>query len=81
MTVELYSKEHCVQCTQSKKTLDKLGVEYRITDLMADETALSFVTETLGYRAAPVVVVRDEDGNIADSWAGFNPEKLQSLAD
>ena len=79
MTVELYSKPMCVQCNQSKKTLDKLGVNYTVADVTEDEKAYEFVTATLGYKAAPVLVVKDSDGNVVDSWSGFQPEKLEAL--
>lgn len=80
MTVELYSKPACVQCTQSKKTLEKLGVEFIESNVVSDEAAYDFVTKTLGYKAAPVLVVKDADGNVVEHWSGFEPEKLNKLA-
>lgn len=80
MTVELYSKPACVQCTQSKKTLEKLGVEFVESNVVSDEAAYDFVTKTLGYSAAPVLVVKDNDGNVIEHWSGFEPEKLNKLA-
>lgn len=80
MTVELYSKPACVQCTQSKKTLEKLGVEFVESNVVSDEAAYEFVTKTLGYSAAPVLVVKDNDGNVIEHWSGFEPEKLNKLA-
>lgn len=79
MTVELYSKPNCVQCTQSKKLLDKLGVAYTTLDVMEDETAYNFVVNELGYKAAPVLVVRDSKGNVVNSWSGFQPDNLNTL--
>lgn len=80
MTVELYSKPSCVQCVQSKKTLEKLGVSYIESNVVSDEAAYEFVTKTLGYSAAPVLVVKDNDGNVIEHWSGFEPEKLSKLA-
>lgn len=80
MTVELYSKPSCVQCVQSKKTLEKLGVNYIESNVVSDEAAYEFVTKTLGYSAAPVLVVKDNDGNVIEHWSGFEPEKLNKLA-
>lgn len=80
MTIELYSKPACIQCNQSKKTLDKLGLDYIITDVTEDESAYEFVL-SMGFRAAPVLVIKDSDGNILDKWSGFNPEKLNALSD
>ena len=79
MTVEVYSKPNCVQCTQTKKTLDKNGVDYVTIDVTEDEKAFKFVTEDLGHRAAPVVVVKDNSGKVLKSWAGFQPERLSEL--
>lgn len=80
MNVEVYSKPQCVQCTHSKTRLQKAGVEYTEIDIMEDESAFQFVTETLKFRSAPVIVVKDSNGEIVDSWAGFNPEKIDSIS-
>jgi len=80
MTIELYSKPACVQCNQTKKTLDRMSAEYSVTDVTEDPTAYDFVTKTLGYMAAPVVVIKDAAGAVISSWSGFQPEKLQELA-
>jgi glutaredoxin-like protein NrdH len=80
MTIEVYSKPNCVQCTQTKKTMDKLSLEYKVVDLMEDADAFKYVTEQLGHRAAPVVVIKDNNGKLVDSWAGFRPEKIEELS-
>ena len=80
MTVEVYSKTSCIQCTQSKKKLEQLGVEYVETDIFENPEAYKFVTETLKFRAAPVIVVKNADGTISDAWSGFNPEKIEAVA-
>lgn len=80
MTIELYSKPMCVQCNQSKKTLDKLGLNYVVSDVTEDEKAYEFVTQELGYSAAPVLVIKNESGDVVSSWSGFQPEKLEALA-
>lgn len=80
MTIELYSKPMCVQCNQSKKTLDKLGLNYVVADVTEDEKAYEFVTQELGYSAAPVLVIKNDSGDVVSSWSGFQPEKLEALA-
>ena len=80
MTVEVYSKPSCIQCTQSKKRLEQLGVEYSETDIFENPEAYKFVTETLKFRAAPVIVIRNSEGEVVDSWSGFNPEKIATVA-
>lgn len=73
MTIAVYSKPSCVQCTATYRALDKLGIEYEIFDVSADEKALQTVKE-LGYMQAPVVIAGD------DHWSGFRPDKIAALA-
>lgn len=72
--IAVYSKPSCVQCTQTYRKLDKLGLEYTVIDITEDPDAYEYVTGTLGYSAAPVVVT--ETGH----WYGFDPDKLAALA-
>lgn len=72
MTVTVYSKPACVQCTQSKKKLDQLGVVYNVIDVTEDAQALEYV-KSLGYMAAPVIVAGEQH------WAGFQPDKITAL--
>jgi glutaredoxin-like protein NrdH len=72
MTVTVYSKPACVQCTQSKKKLDQLGVVYNVIDVTEDANALEYV-KSLGYMAAPVIVAGEQH------WAGFQPDKIKAL--
>jgi glutaredoxin-like protein NrdH len=80
MTVEVYSKPSCIQCTQSKKRLEQLGIEYVETDIFENPDAYKFVTETLKFKAAPVIVIKNPDGTVAEAWSGFNPEKIAAIA-
>ena len=73
MSIIVYSKPACVQCTATTRALDAKGIEYDVVDLTQDDSALSHVTE-LGYRQAPVVVA----GN--DHWSGFRPDMINQLA-
>jgi glutaredoxin-like protein NrdH len=57
----------------TKKMLDKIGVEYDTVDITQDEIALEKILE-MGFKSAPVVITD------TDSWAGFNPDKINSLA-
>lgn len=79
MPIEVYGKPSCVQCTATSLKLGRLDLEYSYTDVSTDESALEF-TKSLGFMQAPVVVVRSADGGIADTWSGFNPDKLNALA-
>lgn len=73
MTVTVYSKPSCVQCTRTYKVLDKKGIAYTSVDIMQDAEALERI-KTLGYQQAPVVVTD------IDHWSGFRPDKIDELA-
>lgn len=89
--VTVYTLPNCVQCNQTKKQLDKLGIPYDTVDLTENEEAYRFVTETLGYKSAPVVIVtgnvekKDHEGDmlqlnqIINHWNGFQPEQINDL--
>lgn len=71
--VIVYTKSNCVQCRQTKSFLERAGIEFDLIDLEQDAEALNKV-KSLGFSSAPVVEI--EGGN---SWAGFNPIKLNEL--
>ncbi|WP_373866149.1 glutaredoxin-like protein NrdH [Cryobacterium levicorallinum] len=73
--VTVYSKPACIQCTMTDRPLDKAGVIYRTVDVTENAVALEYVTEDLGYSAAPIVVVDDHN-----HWAGFRPDLISALA-
>jgi glutaredoxin-like protein NrdH len=69
----VYTKPSCVQCDMTKKMLDKIGVDYNTVDITEDSAAMEMVLG-MGFKSAPVVITD------TDSWAGFNPDKINSLA-
>lgn len=71
-TITVYTKPACVQCRQTKKALDRKGVQYNTVDVSEDAQALEYV-KSLGFMSAPVVVTTD------DSWAGYRPERIDAL--
>lgn len=71
--IRVYSKPACVQCTATYRAMDKLGLDYEVIDLAADEQALLEVM-ALGYQQAPVVVTGDEH------WAGYRPDLIKAAA-
>lgn len=73
MSIAVYSKPSCVQCTATYRALDKQGIEYEVFDVSVDEKALAAVKE-LGYMQAPVVITDD------DHWSGFRPDKITELS-
>lgn len=72
--ITVYSKPACVQCEQTKKLLTKNGLEFETIDITQDAEAYDKVV-AMGFLAAPVVVTEN------DSWAGFQPEKINGLVD
>ena len=73
MTITVYSKPACVQCTATTRALDAKGLTYDLIDLTQDSIAMQKVT-ALGYRQAPVVIVGEEH------WAGFRPDMIGRLS-
>ena len=72
MTIIVYSKPACVQCTATTRALDARGLSYSVIDLTADAQAMERVV-ALGYRQAPVVIAGDAH------WAGFRPDMIGRL--
>jgi len=73
MTITVYSKPACVQCTATTRALDRKGLAYSIIDISEDAEAYARV-EGMGYRQVPVVVAGDQH------WAGFRPDMIGALA-
>ncbi|MGO4856239.1 glutaredoxin family protein [Arthrobacter sp. 2MCAF14] len=73
-TLEVYSKPACVQCDATKRKLAQKNTAYKLLD--ATITANREMGLALGVMSAPLVIVRNADGSIADFWGGNNPPKL-----
>lgn len=73
MTITVYSKPACVQCTATTRALDARGIAYSIIDLTEDSDAMERVM-AMGYRQAPVVVAGEAH------WAGFRPDMIGRLS-
>ncbi len=69
----VYVKPSCVQCDMTKRMLDKLEIDYDTVDITQDQEALDMVL-SMGFKSAPVVITD------SDAWAGFQPDKINSLA-
>ena len=72
MSITVYSKPACVQCTATYRALDRQGIAYEVVDVSTDDVALAKVRE-LGYQQVPVVITEQ------DHWSGFRPDKISSL--
>ena len=73
MTITVYSKPACVQCTATTRALEAKGISFEVVDLTEDAQAMERVV-SMGYRQAPVVVAGDAH------WAGFRPDMIGRLA-
>jgi ribonucleoside-diphosphate reductase class Ib glutaredoxin subunit (EC 1.17.4.1) len=70
--ITVYTKPDCVQCTATKKALDKAGLAYTVVDITTDDAARDRVL-ALGYLQAPVVITN------TTHWAGFRPDNIRNL--
>ena len=73
MSITVYSKPACVQCTATTRALEARGLDYKVIDLTQNNDAMTQVSE-LGYRQVPVVIAGEEH------WAGFRPDLIGRLA-
>lgn len=73
MTITVYTRPACVQCTATTRLLDTLGLHYITVDLTADPEAMARVIGW-GFKAAPVV---DADG---ERWSGFRYDLIRKIA-
>lgn len=71
MTITIYTKPACVQCTATKKAFDKAGADYHLIDITEDSAARDYIM-SLGYLQAPVVVAGEHH------WSGFRPDHIQA---
>lgn len=72
--VTVYSKPDCVQCDRTKMNLDRHEVEHTTVDITTDQDAYDYVS-SLGYKAAPVVVVVEEENEVI--WSGYRPDMIR----
>lgn len=70
-TLTLYGKPRCVQCDATERYIKTNQISYTKIDVTQNAEAFTYVTETLGYQQAPVVVASD-----GKHWSGFIPDEL-----
>ncbi len=74
MKITVYSLPNCVQCTQTKKLMDREGIVYEPVNLEEHpDKAAEF--KDAGILQAPIVVV----GNDGRRWSGFQPDLIKGL--
>ena len=72
MKVTVWTKSNCVQCDQTKKQFDKLGIVYEEQSLEDNPLVLEGFKQQ-GLLAAPIVTTDTK------AWSGFRLDKIQSL--
>ncbi len=72
MKPTIYSRSGCVACRQTKKSLDREGIDYEVvdTDIAPEELE---VLRAEGWLALPVVK------SSVGAWSGFNPDRIEQL--
>ena len=73
MQVKVWVTPSCVQCAQTKKQFDKLGIVYESYDLTEHPDKLEEF-KAQGLLQAPIV---ETDIKV---WSGFRLDKIKSLA-
>lgn len=84
--VTVYSKKPCGQCSMTKSTMNKQGVEYE--EIRADLPGMEELAESIRGRAKelgvtgtmPYVTVHDEDNQLIADWFGFIPSNITDHA-
>jgi glutaredoxin-like protein NrdH len=73
MKVTVWTTSNCVQCMQTKKQFDKLGIAYEEQSLEDNPLALDGF-KAQGFLQAPIVTTDNR------TWSGFRLDKIKSLA-
>ena len=76
MNVTVYGRPGCIQCTYTRKWMDKLGVDYAYVDIDGDTEA--DILERGEFTALPIVLV--DHPQYTDHWQGFKLDKIRSIS-
>lgn len=74
----MLSKPACVQCMGTKRHLDKKGFTAFTTIDITENLEWYEFAKASGYLQAPVLLVVRE-GRVVDSWAGYQPGRLDKF--
>ena len=78
-TITVFGADWCRDCIRTKKQLDRLDVDYRYIDLMAEPSAAEVARDISGRTRIPVVVYPDASHHVEPSDADV-AAKLRDLA-
>jgi glutaredoxin-like protein NrdH len=73
MEITVWTKSNCVQCDMTKKTMTRLGIEFKEMSLEEHPLVLS-TFKSQGFLGAPIVTTDTK------TWSGFRLDKIKSLA-
>lgn len=79
MSITVYSKPSCQPCLATYRALDKAALPYQSIDVSENPEALAYAA-SLGHQQSPVVVIRDDAGEVTDHWSGFRHDRLKALS-
>lgn len=72
MMITVWTKPNCIQCTMTKKEMDKRGIRYEEMNLERHPDTLQTFIDA-GLTSAPIVVTDIK------TWSGFRLSKIESL--
>jgi glutaredoxin-like protein NrdH len=72
LRIVIWELPSCVQCAQTKREFDKLGIKYSVRQLNRSPKAVERFKE-MGLMAAPIVETDDR------RWSGFRINRIRSL--
>ena len=72
MKITIWELPNCVQCRQTKREFDKLGIRYSVKQLNRSPKAVERFKE-MGLISAPIVETDDR------RWSGFRINRIRSL--
>ena len=73
--ITVYTKTNCVQCTATKRWLDRRQVPYEEAPVDGSPAILEEAQQA-GIGQAPIVRLSDQNEQTLAIWGGFNPTLL-----
>lgn len=77
--ITLYSRPGCSGCRATKTWARAKGIKITEVDISISSELREEALST-GFTQLPIVTVKDDSGEIIESWSGFHPDKLEAAA-
>lgn len=77
-TITVYGPPQCPNCDRATTLLARKGVAHTKVDIEAGDAHHRYVTEELGYAAAPVITVELDHRTV--HWGGHRMDLLMALS-